>query len=1047
MKKSHQIFLRKLSLLIAAIFMVTAVWAQQSISGTVVDDGGEPLPGVTVVIQGTLSGTVTNIDGNFTITAPADGVLQFSFVGMKSITESVNGRTTIDIIMATDAIGLEEIVAVGYGTQKKINMTGSVTSIQSEELVKAPVSNVSEILNGRSPGLFTKTPDAVPGADGTTLSIRGFGSPLVIVDGVEMSFNRLDPNDIESISVLKDAAAAIYGSRAGNGVILITTKRGKIGKPTINYHGNVSFQQPTRLPKWVSSSQFAELMREGEFNRELEYSFTEEDIQKYREGTDPNYPNTDWYGALFTNWAQMQQHNITLRGGSEKVKYFISTGLQDQASLFASGDWDFKRYNARANIDAQITDDLSIQFDMSYRMEIRDEPTADLGGTWTDLRTAQPIYPAKLPDPMYGAYSGFSQRSPLAQMTQDISGSRYDERQYFDAKINLKYDFKWVDGLSANAAFSYRTYNEYQKVLNRPFDVMGYDYDTQVYTYFGTNGNNTLNERFRKYQKLYPSIRLDFAQTYGDHDVNAFILGETIDTDYLQIQAGRRDLLSMDIPYLFAGSSDNITNNGFASETGRASLVGRANYAYKGKYLLEATMRYDASHRFPEDTRWGLFPSVSAGWRISEEAFMADVSWLDNLKIRASLSQAGYDHWNRPGGADENELDNFVYLAGYTIREGTTNKYLVGNSLGRIITTTGLANADVTWLEMTTYNVGFDATLWEGLLGIEFDAFYRLRENIFATPLESYPSTFGATLPPQNINSTDDRGFELTLTHRNKIGNVTYTISPNIALAREKYVKWEEDIDVNDPDDVRIHQREGNYTNRWIGYVSDGMFMSQEQIDKHPIDQDQNGNSSLRPGDLIYKDISGPNQEPDGIIDWRDQDEVGYGTFPDLYFGMNTNVQWKNFSLSALFQGAGMFNMNPSTAMKFSFSNWTTPLDYHYDYRAQLSEDRSTIINPDEAKLPPIDGTGAGFTANNNKTSDFYLQNNTYVRLKTLNLSYNLPKEWMKTIGFQNIQAYVAGTNLLTFSWMDIFNKSFDPEGGYNYPPVKTITVGLNITL
>ncbi|MBT3382617.1 MAG: TonB-dependent receptor [Prolixibacteraceae bacterium] len=1039
MKKSHQIFLRKLSLLIAAIFMVTAVWAQEkTITGAVTDESGQPLPGVTVIIEGTVTGAVTNIDGNYSLSVPADAAnLAFSFVGMKTVIVPIENKTVIDLVMEAETIGLEEIVTVGYGTQKKVNLTGSVTSVQAEDLVKAPVANVSEILNGRSPGLFTKTPDAVPGADGTTLSIRGFGSPLVLVDGIEMSFNRLDPNDIESISVLKDAAAAIYGSRAGNGVILVTTKRGKTGKPTINYHGNVSFQQPTRLPQWVDSWEFAELMREGEFNRELPYTWTEDDIQKFKDGTDPNYPNQDWYGALFVEWAQMQQHNMTMRGGSEKVKYFMSLGMQDQASLFASGDWDFKRYNARANVDAQITDDLSIQFDMSYRMEIRDEPTADLGGTWTDLRTAQPVWPAELPDPQYGAYSGFSQRSPLAQMTQDISGSRYDERQYFDGKISIKYEAPWVEGLSATGAFSYRTYNEYQKVLNRPFDVMSYDNDTQIYSYKGTNGNNTLDERFRKYQKLYPSVRIDFNRTFGDHAVNAFLLGETIDTDYLQIQAGRRDLLSMDIPYLFAGSSENITNNGTASETGRASLVGRANYAFKGKYLLEGTFRYDASHKFPEDGQWGFFPSVSLGWRISEETFMEDATWLDNLKLRASFSQAGYDQG----------VDPFKYLTGYEIRTGTTTKYQLGNALERIITTTGLPNLVITWEQMTSYNVGVDGILWEGLLGFELDVFYRMREGIFGTPIESYPSTFGASLPQVNINSRDDRGFELTLTHHNKIGNVTYSVSPNIALAREKYVELQEDIDLEDIDDVRINQKEGQWTNRWIGYVSDGMFMSQAQIDSHPVDQDQNGNTSLRPGDIIYKDISGADGEPDGIIDWRDQDEVGYGTFPDLYYGMDVNVKWKSFSVTALFQGAGMFNMNPSNAMKFSFSNWTTPLDYHYDYRAILSEDRSTVTNPESAKLPPIDGSGAGFTANNQKTSDFYLQDNTYLRLKTLNLSYNLPKKIISSAGFQGVQVYLAGTNLLTFSGLGIFNDSFDPEGGYNYPPVKTITLGVNITL
>jgi len=1022
------------------LIVISSASAQQqgkTITGKVVDKSGQGFPGVTVIVEGTTIGTVTDVDGHYTLKVPNDAkYLTFSFVGMKTVSEPFNGSTTINITMESETIGLDEVVAVGYGTQKKMNLTGSVTSIQSEELVKAPASNISDILSGRSPGLFIKTSSAVPGDDTPSISIRGFGSPLVLVDGVEMPFNRLDPNDIESISVLKDAAAAIYGARAGNGVILVTTKRGKIGSPTINYHGNISFQQPTRIPKFVPSWQYAELMREGEFNRELPYTWTEEDIQKFKDGNDPNYPNQDWYKALFKDWGNMQQHNLTVRGGSEKVKYFLSTGFLDQASLFTSDDWNYNRYNVRTNVDANITDDLSIKFDLSYRMEVRDEPSTTLNATWIDLNTAQPILPAHLPDPRYGAYSGFSERSPLARMTKDLSGFRYDERQYFYGKISLEYKLPWVDGLSAGAAFSYRTYNEYKKEMNRPFDVMKYDYDTQIYTFMGTNGSNRLDERFRKYQQLYPSVRINFNRIFGNHSVSAFLLGETIDTDFLEISAGRRDLLSYDIPYLFAGSSDNIVNNGFANETGRASLVGRVNYAYEGKYLLEGTFRYDASHKFPKDGRWGFFPSVSAGWRISEEAFMANASWLDNLKLRASYSQAGYDQG----------VEAFKYMTGYEIREGITNKYLIGNSLRRIITTTGLPNKDITWESMTSYNIGVDATMWGGLFGFELDLFYRMREGIFGTPTERYPSTFGALLPQVNINSRDDRGFELTLTYRNKIGDVTYTISPNIALAREKYIELQEEP-YDDPDEIRIFQEEGKWTNRWIGFVSDGMFMSQEQIDNHPVDQDQNGNSTLRPGDIIYKDISGPDGVPDGIIDWRDQDEIGYGTFPDLFFGMKMNVQWKDLSVAALLQGAGMFNMNPSDNMKYPFSNWTIPLDYHYKYRAILSEDRSTIINPKQAKLPPIDGTGAGFTANNHKVSDFYLQNNTYIRLKTLNISYNLPKKWLRPIGFKNIQAYVSGTNLVTLSWMGIFNKSFDPENASYYPPVKTVTVGLNVTL
>lgn len=1017
-------------LLLAAVLFTSAAWSQRTVNGTVVDADNEPLIGATILEVGTANGTVTDFDGKFELTLMTEKPsLTFSFTGYKAQTIEVGAQTILNITLTTDAELLDEVVVVGYGSQKKVNLTGSVASLQSDRLTAVPAANVSELLAGQVPGLLTRQTSGIPGNDATTLSIRGFGDPLVLVDGIQMSLNRLDPNEIESISVLKDAAAAIYGARAGNGVILVTTKRGKSGKPSISYNGNTSWQTPTVLPQFVGSPEFAELLREGELNYQLQPTYTEEDIQKFRDGNDPNFPNQDWYDALFVDWAPMQTHNLSVRGGGDKVKYYISAGYLDQESMFTSGDWNFQRYNTRSNLDAQVTDRLSVALDLSYRRENRDEPTAGVDDVWNDLGTAQPVWPASVPDPQYGPYSGFSQRSPLAQVTQALSGFRDDRREYITGQIRLGYDI--LEGLKATAALNYFTNNTYRKTLNKPFDVMSYDNNTGEYTYQGTNGNNTLNERFTKYQQLYPLVSLEYDRAFGSHEFKALALAEWIDTEDLVVTADRRDLLSTDIPYLFAGSPDNIQNNGSANETGRASYVGRLNYAYKGKYLLEGTFRYDASHKFPKDSRWGFFPSISAGWRISEEPFMQSLTWLDKLKVRASYSRAGDDG-----------VEAFRYLTGYSIREGTLATYLLENQLGRVITTTGLPNPDITWLDMTIQNVGVEMTFLNGIVGFEFDYFYRLTEGIFGTPTERYPSTFGATLPQLNINSTDDRGFDLLVTHQNKIGEFRYNIGLNYGISKRKYVEWSEEP-YDDPDEQRILQREGNWYNRWIGYVSDGLFMTQEEIEAHPVDQDQNGNSTLRPGDIKYVDLN-----EDGVIDWRDQDEIGYGSFPQISYGMNLSASYKGFQLTALFQGASRFNQNIAGARRAAFSNWSIPYDYHYKYRWQPDPNNPGVnINPD-VQLPPIDGSGTGSTANNNRTSDFWLQDNTYLRLKNINLSYSLPASVISAVGFQSASVYVAGTNLLTWSKLGIYKDSWDPErGGTGYPPIKSMTVGLNIGL
>ena len=1012
------------------------------ISGKVADESGLPLDGVTVSIKGTTIGTFTDREGNYKLTVSSGAVtIVFSFVGMKTMEEPIGNRSVINVTMVSESVGLDEVVVIGYGEQRKVNLTGSVSTVRQEELVKVPSANVSEILTGKAPGLLTKQSTGVPGQDFTTLSIRGYDAPLVLVDGIETSWTRLDPNEIESISVLKDASAAVYGARAGNGVVLITTKRGSSTKPTVNYTSNFTFQDPTVLPEYISSWKYAEMLREGEFNSGLPYTYTEEEVQLFKDGTNPDYINENWYNAIFRSWALMQSHNLGVSGGSDKVKFYISAGYLNQSSTFRSGDLSFNRYNARSNVDAQISDRLSVAIDLSYRSEQRFEPQATfqnsdpLTNIWTDLKLSLPVWPAHLPDPeIGGAYSGFTTRSPLAQSYKSLTGFVDDRQQYFTGKISLNYKIPGIKGLDFTAALNYAGNSTYLKNQDKPFEVFSYDYANDLYVSWGINGENSLAEEFTHYTQFYPLVSLRYNNTFGNHSVQGLLLAEGINTDYNYLTAGRINLLSIEIPYMFAGSPENLTNNSGANQSGRISYVGRANYSFKGKYLLEGTFRYDGSYKFPEETRWGFFPSLSAGWRISEEPFIKDnIGWIDNIKIRASFSKAGDDN-----------VGAFKYLTGYEILGDPTSVYVFGTDVYRMIRSTGLPNPDITWLDMTSYNIGLDGRFLDGLIGFELDLFYRVTENIFGQPLESYPSTFGATLPQLNLNSTDDRGFELTLNHRNKIGtDFSYSVSGNVSLAREKYKNWSE-IKYDDPDEIRIYQKTGNYTNRWIGYKSDGLFMSQQEIDEHPVNQDQAGNTTLIPGDIRYVDLNN-----DGIIDWRDQDVIGYGTFPDLVYGLDMQAEYKGLSITLLLQGASMFNINIDDVFRGPLTNWGPPYEFHYKYRWQPDPANPDVnINPD-ARLPALVGDGTGTRTINRYTSDFWLQDATYLRLKNLNISYTIPAKWTHKVGIQDLRFFVAGSNLLTISKLGIYKKSQDPEGGglKYYPPVKTISLGLNVTL
>lgn len=1035
-----------LLLLFASNFLI----GQTGIQGNVTDENNQPIIGANIIVAGTTTGTTTDVDGNFNLSASSDDEIEISYLGYLTQSITVGNQTNIVVQMSVDSETLDEVVVVGYGTQKKSTLTGSVVNVSSKELNKVSVANATELLSGRVAGVITKQTSGVPGQDGTALNIRGFGSPLVLVDGIELSLDRIDPNDIESINVLKDGAAAVYGARAGNGVILVTTKRGVAGKPVITYSGVTSVQQPTFWKNNVDAGQFVEMQNEGGAA-----TYTPEEIASYKAG-DPGFENYNWERTVFRTWAPMNQHSLSVRGGSEKIKFFSSLGQLYQGGQFASGDINYGRVNARSNIDAQINKNLSFGLDISYRREKTSEPGLPLNTIYNQITVSEPILPptiAGYEDIAFNSGGGFNNRGALGASTRDISGFIDRKNELVTGIMSLDYKMPFLAGLSARAQVSYTTRNLQTKDLSKRMIVHEWDPVAEMPIPVGAIANDDLSESLLQFKRLYPAISLNYDRTFGSHSFKGLLLTETIDENSISFGTARRNLLSTELPFLNFGSEEGITNSGFASEFGRSSVVGRLNYGFQGKYYLEGSFRYDASTNFAPESRWGFFPSVSAAWRISEENFLKNNGLVSNLKLRLSYSETGNDR-----------IDAFRYLSAYEIQTDFFSPYLFGSSgLATAIATSGIANTAVTWRNLTTYNAGLDGEILGGLLGFEFDVFYRLQEGIFATPLDQFPSTFGAVLPQVNQNSTDNRGFDLILNHRKSIGDFRYDVGLSFGYAREKYVNWPvdraieafaaDDAELNDPAFIErfnlIQLRSGNWVNRNIGYVTDGIFMDQAEIDAHQVDQSLLAggtfNDQLNPGDIRYVDLNG-----DGIINWRDQTEIGKGGLPDMVYGLNLFLAYKNFSISTLFQGAAGFNFNITGGARNILVNNIIPYKYQYDYRWTPDPDNpGQNINPD-AILPA--STDAGASLNNDKTSDFWLQDAKYIRLKSLNVGYDIPANLANKIGLEQLRLYVAGSNVLTWNNLGIYRGSFDSEGpvnqnGLTYPLIKTFSLGLNISL
>ena len=830
-----------------------SVQQRKNISGTVKDATGRPLPGVTIIIEGTTIGTITGVDGSYALSnVPDDGTLTFSFIGMKTLKVPVSLRTQINVMMEEETIGIEEVVAVGYGTQKKVTLTGAIASVKSEEILATKNQNVQNMLTGKISGVRVIQKTSEPGDFSNQFDIRGYGSPLIVIDGVPRgNMQKLDPNEIESVTVLKDASAAIYGVRAANGVVLITTKKGEKGTPRMKYSMYYGWQSPAEILKPIGAidrmTLFNEKSMRSTTNPQLTY--TDADFEAYRNGT---LSSTDWYDAVLRSSAPQQQHNFSVSGGSNAVDYFINVGYMDQEGFWKSDDLNYDRINVRSNIDARISNRLRFSLKLNGILDTKNRPIAD---TWTIFKTlwrsvpTEKVYANDNPD--YLAKSSSDIQNVAAMTDSDISGFYKEKHKIIQSSVGLSYDIPYIDGLTAKGLFSYDTDINDNTSYTKEYNEYTYNSATETYTAVAKNSPTSLRRYYGNSENILYQIQLDYIRTFAQkHNLSASLIFEGAHSKGDNIYAYRE--FSISLPYLFAGDSENQVGTANAdgiTDYASNGFIGRINYDYAGKYLFAFNFREDGSSKFPKDSRWGFFPGGSIGWRLSEESFIKDhFYFIDNLKIRGSYGKMGDD-----GAADYQFVSGYDYpnTSGAN-RSNFPTGYVFSGSYINALGFRAAANPNITWYTVKTINVGLDADLWKGKLGFTFEIFKRDRDGLLANRLVSLPGTFGSTMPQENLNGDRTKGIEVELRHQNKIGKLNYNVVGNVSITRTMNLYVERSPSGNSWDNWR-NNNSYRYNDIWFGLGSDGQYTSYDQI----VTSDIYTTNSTLPGDYIYEDWNG----------------------------------------------------------------------------------------------------------------------------------------------------------------------------------------------
>lgn len=987
------------------------------LKGAVTNKNGEPLEGVSVSIKGTNRGTITGSDGKFQLMVPDNELpvtLEFSYIGYERQAIKSDGQTVFKIALVESIEGFADVVVVGYGTKKRADVTGAISMVKGEDIKQNPAANLSNSIAGRIPGVIINNRSGEPGQDASQILIRGKGtlndnSPLIVIDGIANagSFDRLNPDDIESVTVLKDASAAIYGAQAANGVILVTTKRGKAGQPLITYDGNYSLTQPTRIPKLINAWEYATYKNEINARTGLPAEFTEEQIQHYKDGDDPlNYPNTNWLNAILKDLSPQTRHSLSLRGGGEKVSYFVSGGYLYQDGIFRNSATDYNQYNFRSNVDANLNKNFKLSFDVAGRME--DRRYSNVTGaeifsyTYGTFPTLPDFYPNGLPGA--GVEAG---RNPVL-LASGASGFKKVKDYFLQSRVVFELKLPYItEGLSLSGFAGYNFQFNNVKLLNDNWDSYRYDKNTGQYINYRNNlGPINLNESFRNYNLSTYNIKLGYDRSFNQHKVSAFVAYEQSEGFDEGIGAYRTGYLTNQIDQISVGGNTGLNNSGTAFQSARQNVFGRISYNFDERYLAELILRYDGSFNFPVGRQWGTFPGVSLGWRISEESFFKNnVSFINQLKLKASWARLGNDKI-----APYQSLLQYNRDAGYYF--GANLDRVPGLSLGVV------PNPFVTWEVSDTKNIGIESSLWGGALNVNADYFFANRNNILVSRNASIPTSTGlssANLPAENIGKVSSHGFELEVFHRGKFGaDFTYSIGANFTHTQNTIDFIDEAAGVPD-----WQKAQGHPMDSWLLYKTDGIYHSQAEID---------GSAHLtgaRPGDIKYIDLN-----KDGKITSNDQIRIYESAIPLNTFGIPMGIKYKGIGLSLLWQGQS----KAKQVIRPTF-NPLTPPRWMYD-------DRWTATNTN-GKMP------ASFAPNDNFNtleSDFWLRNASFIRLKTVELSYNLSAPTLSQFNMQDLEIYLSAFNLFTISKI----KDYDPElsasnGGY-YPQTRIYNAGVRIS-
>ncbi|HTJ51187.1 MAG TPA: TonB-dependent receptor, partial [Cyclobacteriaceae bacterium] len=1044
---------------------------QMQVTGTVKDDTGSPMPGVNVLVKGTNNGTSTDTNGSYSIQIDDENsVLVFSFIGYTTQEITVGKQTTIDVNLVADVKALQEVVVVGYGEQKKITVTGAVVSVAGSDLQRSPAIDLSNSLAGRMAGVSAIQASGEPGYDQSTIRIRGGGTltaagsnALVVVDGIpdrDGGLNRISPQDIETMSVLKDASAAIYGARAANGVILVTTKHGKVGPPQITYDLNQGWSQPTVIPKMSNASEYAAIMNEipmykkipaGEWSNAwasiqqtgsytsptsgigtINSQFSPTDVQKYKDGSDPwGHPNTDWFGTAFKKWAPQVRHNLQISGGTEAVKYLASIGYLSQDGIYKNTATKYKQYNFRINLDARINKYINTSLGIMAREEVRNFPTQSSSAIFRMLMRGRPTDPEVWPNGLPGPAIENGQ-NPIV-ITTNATGYDRNPTDYLQSNGKVEITNPWIENLKLTLMGSADKKVNNDKKWETPWYLYTWnktDYEADGVTpklvkalsSTFTDPRLTMSNENALNTNLTALLSYDHSFNNG-HTVGvmAGATRETFKDD--NFFAFGRNYISTAVDQLFARGSELQNTGGSGFKRTRLGNYGRFTYNYKEKYLAEFIWRYDGSYNFPSSSRFGFFPGILVGYNISnEEFFQNHVSFINFLKIRGSYGQMGNDqiYFNKNG---TDVLQEYGYLQTYGF-----GQYPVNSQVATTLTETVVANPNFTWERANNLNIGLDGTLLGGKLDFTFEYFDNRRNNILIQKTGSTPASSGIStiLPPVNAGKVNNTGFDYNVRYKGEAGALKFQIGVNGGYVQNKVVFMDEI-----PGAPKYQKQTGKQYGGFLVYKSDGAFKNQAEIDEQTLDYSA-VTSQLLPGDMKFKDIN-----HDGKIDANDKIRLDKTINPKFNFGITMNFQYRNFDLAILFQGA-MGALLPFGTESGDIGNY---LKYSYDNRWSIDHPSGT--NPRLASRGDTYYTGGNFGNNT-----YFLFNKNYIRLKNLELGYSIPEALASKVGLSKVRIYVNGLNLLT---LDKYRgKLFDPEStsgsGQYYPQARVINTGLRLT-